>query len=1066
MDGLARISMRNRALIALITVFVTIFGGITATGLKQELIPSLQLPSAFVMSSYPGASPQVVEERVTTPIEQAVLSLQGLEGYESTSTTGSFTVTINVKYGSDMAQVQQQLQAAISRIESVLPEEADSQVFTGSFDDLPVQMLSVSDGGSPEDLAQRLQAIAVPELEKIDGVRQVQLSGARAQQVLITVDDDKLQAAGLTLPQVTQSIQAAGGLVSGGALEAGNKDLAVTIGQRFTSADQVASLMLVPQAAGAPSATGGAAAPRPVRLDQVASVKQATAPATSISRTDGRPSLSLAITKTPDRSTVEVSHAVSDALPGIAAALGSEPTFTTVFDQAPFITQSIHDLLVEGGLGLLMAVVVILIFLRSLRSTLVTAVSIPVSVLLTLIGLRLAGFSLNILTLGAMTIAIGRVVDDSIVVVENIKRHLSYGEAKLGAILTAVKEVATAITAATITTVAVFVPIGMVSGQTGELFRPFAFTVVMAMMSSLLVALTIVPVLSYWFLSSEQDGEVDRDAVEAAAHEQERSGWLQRSYLPSLRWSLAHPVVSLVIALALLAGTVGLAGLLKTDFLGSAGMNTLTVTQQYPPALSLAEKGKRAQKVEQALVGTEGVQTVQTTVGGSGVEAMFGGGSADSASFSITTDPDADQAALAETVRTAVDRFSADGQVVVSGAQGMGSSDVTVVVTAPDTATLRTASQQLLARLKQVTDTTNVTSSLAAEQPQVQVSVDQARAAGYGLSEYTLGQAVRGVLTPATVGKVETSDGGTMDLVLSAGSIPQGIDELRRMPVATLPTGQEVTLGDVATVEQDTVATQVDHTEGQRSVTISLTPTGDNLSAVTGDVTAAVDETTLPGGAAAELGGVAQEQGDAFAQLGLALLAAIAIVYVVMVATFKSLVQPLLLTVSIPFAAVGALAALLLTDTPLGVPAMIGLLMLVGIVVTNAIVLVDLVNHYRERGDGVDVALEEGARQRLRPIMMTAVAPVFALVPMALGLSGGGVFISKPLAIVVIGGLVSSTLLTLLLVPVLYHLVEGRKERRALARRAGDPAPRAPERGGGSDTAAGSHVARPRRSRD
>ncbi len=1029
MDGLARISMRNRALIALVTVFVSIFGGLTATGLKQELIPSLQLPSAFIMTSYPGASPQVVEERVTTPIEQAVLSLQGLEGHSSTSATGTSTVTVNVKYGSNMAQVQQQLQAAISRIEGMLPEEADSQVFTGSFDDLPVQMLSVSGGGSAEELAQRLEAIAVPELEKLDGVRQVQLSGARAQQVLVTVDDAKLAAAGLTLPQVSQAIQSAGGLVSGGSLAEGNRDLSVTVGQRLTSPEQVGRITLVAQSPG----PDGNVQSKPVRLNQVATVKQAPAPVTSISRTDGRPSLSLSITKTPDRSTVEVSEAVTAALPGIADRLGDNPEFTTVFDQAPFITQSIHDLLVEGGLGLVMAVVVILIFLRSVRSTLVTAVSIPVSVLLTLIGLRLAGFSLNILTLGAMTIAIGRVVDDSIVVVENVKRHLSYGEPKTRAILTAVREVATAVTAATITTVAVFVPIGLVSGQTGELFRPFAFTVVMAMMSSLLVALTIVPVLCYWFLPQQTDGEVDREAVEAAAHEQERSGWLQRSYLPPLRWALAHPAISLLVAVALLLATVAMGSLLKTDFLGSAGMNTLNASQQYPPSLSLAEKAKRANKVEKALMGVEGVETVQTTIGGSGVAAMFGGGSSDSASFSVTTDPDADQTALSEQVRTAVDGFQGDGEVTVSAAQGMGSSDVTVVVTAPDTKALRQASDALVKRLKQVPDTSNVTSNLAADQPQVQVTVDEQKAASFGLSDAALGQAVRSVLTPSAVGKVETDAGTTIDLVLSAGNIPQGIAELKAMPVTRLPNGTTVKLADVATVQQNTVATQVEHTDGQRSVTISLTPTGDNLSAVTQEVTTVLDETALPGGASASLGGVAQEQGDAFRQLGLALLAAIAIVYVVMVATFKSLVQPLLLTISIPFAAVGALVALLVTNTPLGVPAMIGLLMLVGIVVTNAIVLIDLVNHYREQGDSVDVALEEGARQRLRPIMMTAVATVFALIPMALGLSGGGVFISKPLAIVVIGGLVSSTLLTLLLVPVLYHLVEGRREARRLA---------------------------------
>lgn len=1034
MDSLARISLKNRALIALITIFVMLFGGLTATTLKQELIPSLQIPSAFVMTSYPGASPQVVEERVTTPIEQAVLSLQGLDGYTSTSSAGVSTVTVNVKYGADMAQVQQQLQAAISRIKSMLPDEADAQVFTGSLDDLPVQTLSVSDddsasGGASDDLAQRLQAIAVPELEKLDGVRQVTVSGARTQQVQVTADRAKLAAAGLTLAQVQQSLQASGSLVSGGSLADGDRELTVTVGKNFASADDVAKVVLVAQGT---DATGKATS-KAVRLDQVATVKQSLAPATSISRTNGKPSLSLSITKTPDTSTVQVSHAVSDKLPEIASSLGKNAKFTTVFDQAPFITQSIHDLLVEGGLGLVMAIVVILLFLRSIRSTLVTAVSIPVSVLLTLIGLRVAGFSLNILTLGALTIAVGRVVDDSIVVVENVKRHLSYGEPKGRAILTAVKEVATAITAATITTVAVFAPIGFVSGQTGELFRPFAFTVTMALLSSLLVSLTIVPVLCYWFLKPVE-GDVDRDEVEAAAHEAEKSGFLQRIYLPALNWSLLHPIASLLLALALLGGTVGASTLLKTDFLGNAGMNTLSVTQHYPPALSLAEKSVRAAKVEKALLNIEGIETVQTTLGGSGIEALFTGGGADSATFQVTLADDAEATLVTEMARQDLAELKADGDAVVSASQSMGSSDVQVVLTAPDAPTLKAASDTLVKELSTIPDTTNLKSSLASDRPTVQVSVDPAKAAALGLSEYTVGQAMRGVLTPSTVGKVEQADGRTIDLVLQSTDVPAGLAALKAMPLMKLPTGASVKVSDVAEVTVANVATQVDHTDGERSVTISLTPTGDNLSAVTSAVRDRIDALGLPSGARAEIGGVAQEQGDAFRQLGLALLAAIAIVYVVMVATFKSLIQPLILTISIPFAAVGALAALLVTNTALGVPAMIGLLMLVGIVVTNAIVLIDLVNHYREQGDGVDEALRDGARQRLRPILMTAVATIFALIPMSLGLSGGGVFISKPLAIVVIGGLLSSTLLTLLLVPVLYHLVEGRKERRRLQR--------------------------------
>jgi HAE1 family hydrophobic/amphiphilic exporter-1 len=1014
---LANLSLRNRALIALVTVFVMIFWVITTTQLKQELIPSLTIPTAVVYTTYAGASPQVVEERVTVPVEQAVLGLSGLESSSSVSSTGVSQVTVNMRYGTNMSTVQQDLQAALSRIENLLPDQADSQVITGSIDDFPVLQLSVTDDTDPGDLADRLNTVVVPELEKLPGVRAVNLAGAPVPRVRIDVDLDKLAEARLSPTAITEALQASGAIGSAGSLTDGDQSLSVTVGERLTSAADVADLQMV-------STTGEG-----YSIGDVAEVRSEDAPATSVARTNGKSSLSLSITKTPDGNTVEVSDAVTTLLPDLAAKLGTGAAFTVVFDQAPFITQSIEDLATEGGLGLVMAVLVILLFLMSVRSTLVTAISIPVSVLVTMIGLSIGGYSLNILTLGALTIAVGRVVDDSIVVIENIKRHLSYGEDKLTAIRTAVREVASAITAATITTVAVFLPIGLVGGQVGELFRPFAVTVGLALLASLLVSLTIVPVLAYWFLRSPR-GQVDPDHVRTAAEEKERRSLLQRSYVPVLSKAIGHPIITMIIAILILAGTAALAPMLQTNFLGSSGQNTLTVRQQFAPSLNLDTKEEQATKVEQAVLAVSGVQTVQTTVGSSGgAEAAFGGSGNDTASFSITTDPEADQAAIESGVRAQVEELAGVGEVTVSaGDSGFGgSSAVEVIITAPDLDRLDQATKAVHAEMQTVDGTKDVTSSLVAAQPMIQVTVDRADAARVNLTDGAITQALRGVLAPATIGSIEVS-GNTQDVVLSTGDVPTGLKKLKEVMIngSTGP----VELSSIATVTEEKVAPSVSRTDGQRSATVSLTPEGENLGAVTADVTAALERVDLPEGVDAVLGGVSADQQEAFGQLGLALLVAIAIVYVVMVATFKSLIQPLILLVSVPFAATGALVALLITGTPLGVPSLIGLLMLVGIVVTNAIVLIDLVNHYRNQGQSIDDALLNGARQRLRPILMTAVATVMALIPMAMGLTGGGVFISQPLAIVVIGGLISSTVLTLVLVPVLYQLIERTKLRR------------------------------------
>lgn len=439
-------------------------------------------------------------------------------------------------------------------------------------------------------MADQLTNTAVPQLQKIDGVRAVTVSGAPVRRIEVDLDLDKLDKHHLTTSQVSQTLQTAGQVSSAGSVDSGDQTMSVNVGQRLTSAAEVADLRML-------NAAGDT-----VTIGTVATVKERNAPATSISRTNGRDSLSLSITKTPEGNTVDVSQAVAKALPGIADKLGDGAAFTVVFDQAPFITQSIDDLLTEGGMGLAMAIVVILIFLLSGTATLVTAISIPVSVLITLIGLRVADYSLNILTLGALTIAVGRIVDDSIVVIENIRRHLSYGEPKLKAITTAVREVATAITAATITTVAVFLPITLVGGQVGELFRPFGLTVTIALLASLLVALTIVPVLAYWILRPPRT-IVDPEEVRAAAEAKEQRGLLQRGYVPIIRAATKHPVVTIVIALLVMGGTGTLASSLKTDFIGDSGQNTLTVSQDFSPALSLDTKGEQAAEVEKAIKG-------------------------------------------------------------------------------------------------------------------------------------------------------------------------------------------------------------------------------------------------------------------------------------------------------------------------------------------------------------------------------------------------------------------------------------------------------------------------------
>ena len=1007
-------SLRNRALIALITIVIGIFGGIALTSFKQELIPSLSLPSVFIVTSYPGASPDVVNTDVSTPIESALQGLENLDSTTATSNTSASTVTASFAYGTDIATSEQKVQLALDRIKTRLPSSVTPQVITFSLSDLPVIQLAVTSDMDANTLAAKLSTLTVTNLKQLKGVSDVSLLGAASQRVTITPDAVKLAADGLSIQSIKTALTANGTLLASGSITENGSTLTVQSGSRITTTDEIASLPLL-----------GSRAPTAPTIADVATVAVVNDPTSGYSSVNSKPAVTLNLTKSAAGNTVSVSQTVRNDIPTLEKQLGSNTKFTVVADQAPSITQSIDSLAQEGLLGLVFAVIIILVFLFSVRSTLVTAISIPVSVLITFIGMQASGYTLNIITLAALTIAIGRVVDDSIVVIENIKRHVGLGEEKLPAILTGVREVATAVTASTVTTVAVFLPIALVGGLTGELFRPFALTVTMALLASLFVSLTIVPVLAYWFLGSRK---AHKHAGGVVVEQVEHVTRLQKVYLPVIRWTLKFPALVLVAAIVLLAGSGLLATSLKTNFIGNSGQNTLTVTQRLPLGTSLEAQDAASKQVESTLRGITGVNTVLLTIGsgGSSLRAAFSGGG--SSTYSITTDPNADQAKLQAKVTEELKKITGKGELAVATAQGgFASTDIEVNITAGSDADLRKASDVILGKVKDLSVVSRASSNLSASLPYIAVQIDRAKAAADGLSEVQVGGIVTQAMNPSATGTV-VIDGKTLSIYVANSNAPTTTDELKAF---SIPTAKGVVpLSDLATIATVNGPSSITTIKGLRSATLAVTPSTDNTGNASAIVSAAVAKAKLPASATATLGGVTTQQSDSFSQLGLALLAAILIVYVVMVATFKSLRQPLLLLVSIPFAATGAIALQVISGVPLGVASLIGVLMLVGIVVTNAIVLVDLINQYRTRGMKVAEAIVNGASRRLRPILMTALATIFALLPLGIGLTGHGGFISQPLAIVVIGGLVSSTLLTLVVLPVLYYLVEGAKERR------------------------------------
>jgi multidrug efflux pump subunit AcrB len=1202
LTSLTRLSLANRMIAGLVTLAIIVFGVLATLNLKQELLPSIQVPTAIVTASYPGVSPQIVADDVSTPMEHALTGVSGVTKVQSTSTNGIATITVEWEYGLDPDTVVGDIRNAVDGIAPTLPDQVETEVITGSTDDIPVLLLAVASDAPLDEAGRQVEDVAVPELSGIDGVRSVTVTGQETTQLVVTLRPPDLRNHDVTAQAVTQTVQGQATITPAGSSFDKDLELAVEVGTSTNTVKQFQALQV-------PTPDG------PVALSAVADVKVDSIDSTSIARADGRPALSVAVLKDTDADAVQISHSVRARIPSIEQNLGNNTTITIIFDQAPLIEQSIEDLAVEGLLGLAFAVLVILGFLFSVRATLITAISIPLSLLIAMIGLQLGEFSLNIFTLAALTVAVGRVVDDSIVVVENIKRRAAgHRTLTTGDILASVREVAGAVTASTLTTVTVFAPVAIVSGVVGELFRPFAITVAVALGASLLVSMTIVPVLAYWFLRAGRNQQpaaqtaVDGDGATAEAEghtaEETKVTRLQRGYLPILRFGLRQPLITLGAALVVFVATLGSATFLKTDFLGSVtDQTTLAIQQELPPGTRLSATSTAAEQVENILSADAQVKSYLTTIGGS----LVPGAPRDTntAEFTVLLVEGARADALRPQLQQKMTELGASaGEITVTMTNNEGTSnDLTVTISSENTTDLEAGAKRIQAELETIPGLSEISSNLEEQRKLLRVNVDKKQAASLGFTQAEVGQAVSSALRGTPVGSVtiegeqrdivvrgeeaddpSPSDIGNIELPVSQlqqqkaqqkasdeladqqqaladeqqrqaeqatadqkaqlreqrtelqNNRSDTLDELSRtrrqlaesrtqlaslkadppqpnpsappVPVTAETLAQQqwqqqvaqqtaavaqtengieqiqasieqldesinqlndqldtideqaaeaeeqrkkqeqlqdeqealadvrakpVKVKDVAKVQTVLAPTTVTQIEGTPSVTITATPEAADLGALTATIQNRLDAITdLPPGVTATLGGAAENQQEAFSQLGLAMLVAIALVFMIMVGTFRSLVQPLILMVSIPFAATGAVAGLLITDTPLGVPAMVGLLMLIGIVVTNAIVLIDLINQYRRRGEDLRSAIIDGARLRLRPIIMTACATIFALIPMALGLTGGGAFISGPLAIVVIGGLVSSTVLTLLLVPVLYSLVERRSERRRL----------------------------------
>ncbi len=1048
---LTRLSVRKSSVTLLLVVGILLFGGFATTQLQQELLPNIDFPVITILTSYPGAEPETVADTVSAPLEQAMSGLPGLQDVESTSINGESIIVATFEYGTDMQATQQTISSNLQGI--ILPSGASTpQIETFNLQSQPILQLSLaSQKETPAQLAQLAREQIIPALKAIAGVSNIDLLGGGSRQLLIKLDPAKLAADGISVQQIVALLQQNSLTVPGGTVDNQGFSVPVVTNHEFQSVQDLCGLVVgtipVPPTKGQGGTSGATLSelcqpsttrqPGQVLLEDVAAIQQSDNTTDGISRTNGVPSVGINITKTQSANTVTVANAVKSKLNDLKASLPGDVTIVTLQDQSTFITQSINGLVREGLLGAGFAILVIFLFLLNIRSTLVTAISIPCSLLVAFIILYAANISLNVLTLGGLAIAIGRVVDDAIVVLENIYRHVQAGEPVRRAVMTAPREVGTAITSSTATTLAVFLPLAFIGGLVGQFFRPFALAVVAALAASLLVALTIIPALAKYFV---RPGRKASRTLRRGQTLEEENTWLQRIYTPVLRWALSHRLITLGVALVLFFASIFSVSRIPTSFLNQGSQKIVLVTVNPPAGSDVQAVSDEAAKVEDILHHDGNVQSYQTTIGGGGSQqalrsVVLGGGSSNSASITVTLQSNADLDATTTELRNKITAPDVAGKFFIEVQSfSASSSQFQVTLNSDDQAALTDAAQRVLNVVKQEPNTANPTSDASAVAPTVFITVDPSRAALYGLTTAQVGQQIRADLAGQTAIQIQDSnfnDGQPTDVVVqmdtSSVATQAGVENLPIFYGAG-GHGGVVGLGQIATIKIQQSQVKVTRIGGQPAVTITADITSQNTGTVSNDLQNKIDALHLPSSVTVSYGGIASQITSGFSGLLLALLAAIILVYVLMVITFGSLLDPFILLFALPLAAIGAFPALLITGRTISISSLIGLLMLVGIVVTNAIVFLDMVKQREKQGMPTREALIEGGRIRVRPILMTALATILATLPLALGENDGSV-ISAELGTVVIGGLLSSTLLTLVVIPVLYSLASGMKRR-------------------------------------
>ncbi|TLS37806.1 efflux RND transporter permease subunit [Pseudalkalibacillus caeni] len=1010
--NIAKLSVFRPIAMSMVIIFLLIIGSVSLRNLPVDLFPDLTFPVAAVTVNYEGAGPEEVEKLLSSPIENVMGTLPNVESVSSISRNGGALVLVSFKWGTDMDFSALKMREKIDAVRSALPKEVPApKVLRFNPSDIPVMQMGVtSDSENLFEIKNIVENQIKPALDSVPGVAAVTIEGKAEKEILLTADPDYLSQFGITLSQLDQIIGTENFNLPTGSIEDKNKNLPTRVVGEFKSIEDIKSLP-VPTEQGV------------YRLDDLVQIKETTKESSQLSYLNGEPSIGFSIQKQSGANTVKVVHDINKKLAELEKQLPESSKVSVIFDQAKFINQSIRAVVWNMIIGSLLAALILYLFLRNIRSTLIVGLSIPISIVTAFILMYFSGQTLNLLTLGGLALGVGMMVDNSIVILENIFRLRQEGLPLKEAAVKGTSEVGGAIIASTLTTVVVFLPIIFVQGLAAQLFKPLALAVTFSLLASLFTALIIVPLLSSQFMKGNAKKSLFQLKFESL--NEFYGKWLDRA--------LRSPKKTAIGTVALLV--ISLAGIpfIGTEFLPAQDQSFVNITAKLPPGSSLDATYKMSEDINKVIDKVPEVKLSYLTVGGTDNFTVAAGTQTNRATYSILLVPIDERSKsdleVAENIRKQLKSIPNADISVSASDSGFSEDPVVINIIGSDLPVLKNLSEEVIGIISDVKGVREPTSSLDTNNPEVEILVNREKASNYGIGTAQIASVI-GQATRGTVSSQLSRDGERIDIHLKVEEkYSRSVDALGQILIQA-PTGEKIPLESVADIKRGQGPSEITRKDRLRQVEVSASILNRDLGNVIEDIRSDIkNKISLPQGYKITFGGQNEQMNDAFFKLSGALALAIVLVYMVMAAQFESFFYPFIIMFSVPLTVIGIIVGLLVTFQPLGVGSLVGMLILTGIVVNNAIVLVDYINHLKKSGMETRDAILLAGPTRLRPILMTALTTILGLIPLSFGF-GEGTEIQQPMAIVIVFGLTFATFITLIFIPVIYYLFDRRKERK------------------------------------